>query len=78
MVSYYEGIKKIGKRKKSYYISKSEGIFCNSFYRHSGNIPLDLQIFEDIDEVSVKMEDTYYDEHSTIMEVSVLFAITRL
>ena len=30
-----------------------------------------LQIFEDIDEISIKIEDTFYDEKSCIMEVSV-------
>ena len=35
------------------------------------NVLFIVQIFEDIDEISIKIEDTFYDEKSCIMEVSV-------
>ena len=41
------------------------------------NVQFVLQIFEDIDEISIKIEDTFYDEKSCIMEVSVQLCFGR-
>ena len=41
------------------------------------NIQFVSQVFEDIDEISIKIEDTFYDEKSCIMEVSVQLCFGR-
>ena len=55
---------------ESQYDVVSDATHIAARVRYFFNMLPNLQILEDIDEVSIKMEDTYYDENSTILEVS--------